>query len=90
MQGLGIGRIVHYHPGTDDPQFRSAEINRPVVVAAIITKIHNEEFGIISLTIFPDGYPCVSRAAVYHKSRFLNTSDFKEGLLSYWDWPEKK
>lgn len=54
MNGLSIGRIVHYRP-----------LKRNEVQAAIVTKIVNPDAGIVHLTVFPAGTPFLESNILY-------------------------
>lgn len=71
-----IGRIVHFF---DHTRPRDAS-GKPGPFAAIITDVHGP--AIVTLTVFPVGYPPVSVSSVE-----MHGGD--DDLRIYWTWPPR-
>lgn len=87
MQGVAVGRVIHYFPAADDEQAKWNDNNGPI--SATITRVWNADLGHINLTAFPDSHPPIRRQSVSHKAQVENKPDFKDGTIDYWDWPAR-
>ena len=78
MQGLGIGRIVHYRLSIDDKGVDSG------IRPAVITHVWNDE-GLVNLQIFLDG--SLDRTEI--PTAKTSVPYAPEGKVGYWHWPPK-
>jgi len=85
MEGLGVGRIVHYNPGADQPCH-----------AAIVTKVVRKDEGMVNLTTFYPGGGTRDCHMVFADAG-MTSADVgapETPLVLYtsgtWHWPERE
>jgi hypothetical protein len=80
MEGLAVGRIVHY-TGLGTPAWEGGGV-APVCLAAIVTEVNDPEAGVIGICVLrPTGM------SFYQRVEFRHPDTYIEGA---WHWPERE